>query len=85
MHPVVRPGRFWKIRQAIAYGLYVLFFALPLVTIGGHPAVQFDIAARHSHIFGGTYYPTDSLILVSLGFGVIVTVFFVGSTFGRMW
>ena len=36
-------------------------------------------------MFGGTFYPTDSLILVALGFGVIVTVFFVGSTFGRMW
>jgi cytochrome c oxidase accessory protein FixG len=85
MHPVVRKGRFWKIRRAIAYGLFVLFFALPLIPVGGHPALQFDIASRHSHVFGGTFYPTDSLILVALGFGVIVTVFFVGSTFGRMW
>lgn len=85
MHPVVRPGRFWKIRRAIAYGLYVLFFALPLITVGGHPALQFDLASRRTHVFGGTFYPTDSLILVSFGFGIIVTVFFVGSTFGRMW
>ena len=85
MHPVVHKGRFWKIRRAIAYGLFVLFFALPLVPVGGHPALQFDIANRRSHVFGGTFYPTDSLILVALGFGIIVTVFFVGSTFGRMW
>jgi cytochrome c oxidase accessory protein FixG len=85
MHPVIRRGRFWKIRRAIAYGLFVLFFTLPLVQVGGHPALQFDIAARHSHVFGGTFYPTDSLILVAFGFGIIVTVFFVGSTFGRMW
>ena len=85
MHPVVHPGRYWKIRRAIACGLFVLFFALPLIPVGGHPALQFDIAARRTHVFGGTFYPTDSLILVSLGFGVIVTVFFVGSTFGRMW
>ena len=58
---------------------------LPLVPVGGHPALQFDIAARRSHVFGGTFYPTDSLILVAFGFGIIVTVFFVGSTFGRMW
>jgi cytochrome c oxidase accessory protein FixG len=85
MHPVVHKGRFWKIRRAIAYGLFALFFALPLIPVGGHPALQFDIAARNTHVFGGTFHPTDSLILVALGFGVIVTVFFVGSTFGRMW
>ena len=85
MHPLVKKGRFWKIRRVIAYGLYVLFFALPLLHVGGNPAVQFDLASRHSHVFGGTFYPTDSLILVSFGFGIIVTVFFVGSTFGRMW
>jgi cytochrome c oxidase accessory protein FixG len=85
MHPVVHKGRFWKVRRAIAYGLFVLFFALPLVPVGGHPALQFDIANRRTHVVGGTFYPTDSLILVALGFGTIVTVFFVGSTFGRMW
>jgi len=63
----------------------VLFFLLPLIPVGGHPALQFDIAARRTHVFGGTFYPTDSLILVAFGFGIIVTVFFVGSTFGRMW
>mgnify|MGYP001062644857 CR=1 FL=1 len=85
MHPVIRKGRFWKIRRVIAYGLYAAFFALPLIPVGGHPALQFDIANRRTHVFGGTFYPTDSLILVALGFGTIVTVFFVGSTFGRMW
>jgi cytochrome c oxidase accessory protein FixG len=85
MHPVIKKGRFWKIRRVIAYGLFVAFFALPCIPVGGLPAVQFDIAARRSHVFGGTFYPTDSLILVAFGFGIIVTVFFVGSTFGRMW
>ncbi|MDO8835626.1 MAG: cytochrome c oxidase accessory protein CcoG [Vicinamibacterales bacterium] len=85
MHPTVRKGRYWKVRRFLAYGLFALFVALPLIKVGGHPALQFDIAARHSHVFGGTFYPTDNLILVAFGFGIIVTVFFVGSTFGRMW
>jgi cytochrome c oxidase accessory protein FixG len=85
MHPIVRTGRFWRIRRVMAYALYALFFALPLIRVGGYPALQFDLAARQTHVFGGTFYPTDSLILVSFGFGIIVTVFFVGSTFGRMW
>ena len=85
MHPVVRKGRYWKIRRVIAYALYALFFALPLIQVGGSPALQFDITTRQTHVFGGTFHPADSLILVSFGFGIIVTVFFVGSTFGRMW
>ncbi len=85
MHPVVRKGRFWAIRRTIAYALFVLFLALPLIPVGGHPALQIDLATRETHVFGTTFHPTDSLILVALGFGVIVTIFFVGSTFGRMW
>jgi cytochrome c oxidase accessory protein FixG len=85
MHPIVRRGRFWKIRRVIAYGLFVMFVALPLIPIGDHPAVLLDIATRQFHVLGGTFYPTDNLLLVAFGFGTIVTVFFVGSTFGRMW
>ncbi len=85
MHPIVHKGRFWKIRRAIAYVLFAAFCALPLIPVGGHPAVLLDLATRRSHVFGATFQPTDSRILVALGFGVIVTVFFVASTFGRMW
>ncbi len=85
MHPIVHKGRYWKIRRAIAYGLFVLFFLLPLVPVGGYPAVWLDIFARRSHVFGSTFYPTDSRILVAFGFGVIVSVFFAASTFGRLW
>jgi len=85
MHPVVRKGRFWKIRRAIAYPLFAFFVALPLIPVGGHPAVLLDLATRRFHVFGATFHPTDNLLLAAFGLGVIVTVFFVGSTFGRMW
>jgi cytochrome c oxidase accessory protein FixG len=85
MHPVVRTGHYWRVRRAIAYALMVLFVALPLVPIGGHPAVLLDLATRRFHLFGATFHPTDNLLLAAFGFGVVVTVFFVGSTFGRIW
>lgn len=85
MHPVVRKGRYWEIRRGIGYALIVLFFALPLIPVGGHPAMQLDIETWRFHFFGGTFHPTDNLLLAALGFGVVVTVFFVGSTFGRVW
>ena len=85
MHPIVHKGRFWKVRRAIAYGLFALFVALPVVPVGGFPAVFFDLDARRFHVFGATFHPTDNLLLAAFGLGAIVTVFFVGSTFGRMW
>jgi cytochrome c oxidase accessory protein FixG len=81
----VRKGRYWHIRRRIAYALMVLFFALPLISIGGHPAVQLDLATVRFHLVGTTFHPTDNLLLAAFGFGVVVTVFFVGSTFGRVW
>lgn len=84
-HPVVRRGRYWKVRRSIAWGLFLLFFALPLVPFGGAPAVFLDLESRRFHVFGATFHPTDNLLLAAFGFGIIVTVFFVGSTFGRMW
>jgi len=85
MHPLVHRGRFWKIRRNLAYALFLLFFALPHIQVGGYPALLFDLSTRNTHVFGATFRPTDSPILVAFGFGVIVTVFFVASTFGRMW
>ncbi|MEO8679685.1 MAG: cytochrome c oxidase accessory protein CcoG [Vicinamibacterales bacterium] len=85
MHPVVRKGHYWKIRRVIAYALVALFYGLPLIHVGGAPAVLLDMDTRRVHLFGGTFHPTDNLLLVAFGFGVIVTVFFVGATFGRVW
>ena len=85
MHPVVHKGHFWRVRRNIAYTLMVLFFSLPLIRVAGYPAVFFDLASRRTHLFGTTFHPTEELVLLAFGFGVVVTVFFVGSTFGRIW
>ncbi len=85
IRPKVKRGRFWRIRRRMAYSLMALFFALPLVPVGGHPAVFLDLVNRRFHVLGGTFHPTDNLLLLAFGAGVIITVFFVGSTLGRMW
>ncbi|MFN7917315.1 MAG: cytochrome c oxidase accessory protein CcoG [Vicinamibacterales bacterium] len=85
MHPVVHKGHYWKQRRVIAWALMVLFFALPLIPVGGYPSVFFDLASRRTHLFGSTFHPTENLVLFAFGFSVVVTVFFVGSTFGRVW
>jgi len=85
IHPTLSKGQYWRIRRNIAVALVGLFFVLPHVVIAGYPAILFDLETRRFHVFGGTFHPTDNLLLAAFGFGVVVTVFFVGSTFGRVW
>ena len=85
MHPQLHRGRTWRQRLVLGWALVALFFTLPLVPVGGHPAVHLDIATRQFHVLGTTFHPTDNLLLAALGVAVIITVFFVGSTFGRLW
>ena len=83
MHPVVRKGHYWEIRRVIGWALIVLFYALPLIPLGEYPAVFLDIDTRRFHVLSATFHPTDNLLLAAFGFGVVVTVFFVGSTSRR--
>jgi cytochrome c oxidase accessory protein FixG len=85
LHPQLHRGRTWRTRLVLAWALVALFLAVPLVPVGGHPAVHLDLSTRQFHVLGATFHPTDNLLLAALGVAVIVTVFFVGSTFGRLW
>ena len=85
IHPHLAKGRFWRLRRRIAYALIALFFAVPHIPVGGYPAVFLDLARRQFHILGGVFHPTDNLLLLAFGAGVIITTFFVGSIFGRLW
>ncbi|MGE3106868.1 MAG: cytochrome c oxidase accessory protein CcoG [Phycisphaerales bacterium] len=83
--PKVSKGRFLSARRAVAYGLIVLFTALPYVKMAGKPVVLLDIPARRFTFFGVTFLPTDTLLLALLMVGVFLTVFFVTALFGRVW
>lgn len=85
VYPVLSRGRFLTRRAAVAYALVVLFAALPLIRVGGKPAVLLDVVAREFTFFGLTLYPTDTLLLMSFLLGTLLTVFLVSALFGRAW
>jgi len=85
LQPRVSPGRFLSRRRAVAYGLISLFISLPLVRVGGFPLVLLDIPARRFHIFGQTFFPTDTLLLALLVVIVFLTIFWLTALFGRVW
>ena len=85
IHPPVSKGRFLRIRQVVGWGLMALFFGLPHLPIAGHPALLLNWTTRRFYIFGTTFHVTDNWLLLAFGAGIIVTIFFVASTFGRLW
>ncbi len=85
IHPVTTHGRFWWIRRVLAWVLMTTYVALPLIILNGKPAMLLDLAARKFYLFGGTFHPTDNLILLAFAGGIAGMVFFITATYGRIW
>lgn len=85
LRPKPSPGRFWRWRRAVAYGLMVTFFAIPYLRFRGHPLVLLDIPRRQFTIVGTTFLPTDTLLLMLLMVSIAVAIFLVTALLGRVW
>lgn len=85
LRPRVSKGVFLSARRMVAYGLILLFAAIPLITLNGRPLVLLDIAARKFHILGTTFYPTDTLLVALLLVIVFLSIFWFTALFGRVW
>ena len=85
LHPADVRGR-WQVRKNLVWAvLLVVYLALPFVKIGGHPAVNFDIASRTAHLFGATFTNQDFHLMFFLLLGFGLTLFVVTSVWGRIW
>src|SRR5262245_39577506 len=85
IRPRPAPGRFWQRRRAVAYALIALFVGLPLVTIDDKPALLIDLARREIVMFGATFRPGDSFLLLLFGLSIALSVFLVTALAGRVW
>ena len=85
IYPAAIKGRFQRYHRAVAAVLYTILFVTPWIQVGGHPAVQLDVAARRMFLLGSVYTPRDSIFLVLHLLGAAFTLFFITSLFGRMW
>jgi cytochrome c oxidase accessory protein FixG len=85
LDPKLSKGRFLTGRRAVAYFLIALFTLLPYLRMNGKPMVLLDLASRRFTLFGYTFLPTDTLLLMLLMVMIFVTVFMVTAVFGRVW
>mgnify|MGYP002624040027 CR=1 FL=1 len=85
MHPADVSGR-WQNRKHLIFGLLILVYAaLPLISLGGHPAVHIDIPGRRAFLFGLSFTNQDFYLMFFLVSGMGFALFVVTSLWGRLW
>jgi len=63
----------------------LVFFLIPHLRMGGKPIVLLDIPRRQFILFGTTFLPTDTLLLMLLAASIIIAIFLLTALFGRVW
>ena len=85
IRPKPSHGTYAKVRRAVAYGLMLVFFLIPHLRMGGKPLILLDIPRRQFTLFGTTFLPTDTLLLMLLLASIIIAIFLMTALFGRVW
>lgn len=85
LRPKPAPGAHWRRRRAVAYALMLVFFAIPSLRMGGKPLILLDLPRREFTLFGTTFLPTETLLLMLLLVSIVIGVFLLTALFGRVW
>jgi len=85
IRPRLFAGRFFRRRRALAWTLMALFTAIPYLTLNGKPLVLLDVVQRRFTLFGATFLPTDSMLLMLLLVGIFLAIFLLTAVYGRVW
>jgi cytochrome c oxidase accessory protein FixG len=85
LRPRLFPGRFFKRRRAVAWVLLALFTVIPYLSVNGRPLILLDVVHREFTLFGATFLPTDSVLLMLLLVGLFLAIFLITAVHGRVW
>ena len=85
LRPKPSHGKFWHRRRGVAYALMVIFFIIPYLRLSGKPLVLLDLPRRQFTLFGTTFLPTETLLLMLLLLSLVISVFLITALAGRAW
>lgn len=85
IYPQHVDGRFRKTKNVVSVVLQTLLFLTPWLTWQGRPLMMIDLQGRKLHLFGQTFWPQETHLLLLLVLMAGLTLFFVSSTMGRIW
>lgn len=78
-------GKFYNARTILSIVYLIVFFALPMIKVNGHPLFMLNVLERKFILFGQIFWPQDFFIF---GLGMIVFVVFIALftvVFGRVF
>jgi len=85
IRPKPATGKWLVRRRVLAYGLMLLYLAIPHLQWNGKPWMLLDLPRREFTFFGTTFLPTDTLLLMLLFVSCLVGIFLLTALFGRVW
>ncbi len=85
VHPADVKGKFTNVRWVVFAVLMVIYLTLPVIHIGGRPAVFLDIDHRRFFLFGGSFNAQDFWLVFFLLTGVAFLLIVVTTLWGRVW
>lgn len=85
LYPIESKGSFYWKRLALGWGLIAFFVLLPIIRINGKPAILLDFINREFAIFGMTFFPTDTFLLMVFGIAALLSIVIFTALFGRVW
>lgn len=85
IRPKPSHGAHWRQRRAVAYALIALYLGIPHFRLHGKPLMLLDLPRREFTLFGTTFLPTDTLLLMLLGVSILLFIFLLTALFGRVW
>jgi cytochrome c oxidase accessory protein FixG len=85
LRPKPAHGKFYWRRFGVAYALMAVFLTIPHLRMNAKPLILLDLPRREFTLFGTTFLPTDTLLLMLLAASALITVFLLTALFGRVW
>ena len=78
-------GKLYNARTLVSIGLLIIFFAMPWISVNGHPFMLLNVIERKFVLLGIVFFPQDIFlfVLAMLTFVVFITLF--TALFGRLW
>ena len=85
VYPVLSKGRYFWARLVVAVVLVTAYLGIPHLRIAGKPAMQIDLTSRQLHLFGSTFFATDTIFLAVFGVAFVLSIVLFTALFGRIW
>ncbi len=85
VHPSDVHGRFHSLRKVVFAVLMAVYFALPWITVGDHPAVLLDLMRRRFYLFGAVFNAQDVWMMFFILSGIGFSLVAITTMAGRLW